>query len=175
MRNDTVQDDLTDTPAGFHPATLADIREIAGWIKSRRDCELWAGPRIAYPLDADLLAADIDLYSADSLAMVAGNRLIGFGQIIHMEKDRAHLARIIIAPRLRGQGLGKLLLCELMARARRQGCRHISLYVDRRNRIALSLYAGLGFERAPRPSDEQASADSLYMLCLCAHTRGSTA
>jgi ribosomal protein S18 acetylase RimI-like enzyme len=171
MRNDTAQSGLTERLAGFRPATLADIREVAGWIKTRRDCELWAGPRIAYPLDPDLLPADIDLYSADSIAMVESNRLIGFGQVIHMEKNRAHLARIIVAPRLRGRSIGKLLVGELMARAWRHGCQRITLYVDRQNRPALSLYAGLGFERAPPPPDEQASADSLFMLCLCAVTR----
>ena len=172
MSTDAVPDKAI-TVARFRPATLADIRIIAGWIKTRRDCELWAGPRITYPLDPDLLPADIDLYSADSLTMEAGDNLIGFGQVLHMDARRAHLARIIVAPRLRGQGLGKLLLGELMVRARQQGCERISLYVDRRNPIALSLYAGLGFEQALPPPDEQASPESMYMLRHCTTVPGS--
>jgi len=172
MSTDVVPDKVI-TAAQFRPATLADVQVVAGWIKTHRDCELWAGPRITYPLDPDLLPADIDLYSADSLAMTAGDNLIGFGQVIHMDARRAHLARIIVAPRLRGQGLGKLLLAELMARARQQGCQRISLYVDKRNRVALPLYAGLGFEQALPPPDEQASPESLFMLYHCATVPGS--
>lgn len=170
MRVDSPKQRQIKSPAEFRPATLADLHIIAGWILTRRDCELWAGPRIPYPLDVDLLPADIDLFGADSTAMVAGNRLLAFGQVIDVSGSRAHLARIIVAPFLRGRGHGKSLVSELMARARRRGCHCITLYVDHHNQAALSMYAGLGFKQAQHPPDEQASPESLFMSCLCTTT-----
>jgi len=161
---DAPRKDLPGTPAGFRAATLDDIHEIAGWIHSRRDCELWAGPRLPFPLDLDLLPGDIDLFHADSVALEEEERLVAFGQVIYMDEDRAHLARIIVAPGSRGRGYGRLLVSELMRRARQRDYQVLSLYVDRHNRRALALYAGFGFTRAERPPGELASSRTVYML-----------
>lgn len=163
MSTDAVPDQPLPATA-FRTATPEDVREIAGWIHSRRDCELWAGPRLPYPLDPELLPGDIDLYHADSVALVEARRLIAFGQVIYMDEDRAHLARIIVAPARRGRGYGRLLVRELMRRAHERGYATVSLYVDRYNRRALALYLRFGFVRAERPQGELASARTVYML-----------
>lgn len=154
-------------PAGaavlFRRAGLNDVREVAAWITTPRECELWAGPRLPFPPDPDLLPADIDLFNADSVAMLEGGRLIAFGQVLYMDGVRAHLARIIVAPDRRGCGHGRALVDELLRRAQRQGYGLVSLYVDRDNPRALSLYAGFGFRQAQRPPGELASARTLYL------------
>jgi|GEM_PF-1324165 len=147
----------------FRRAGLEDLREIAAWITTPRECELWAGPRLPFPPDLDLLPADIDLFNADSVAMVEDGRLTGFGQVIYMDIHRAHLARIIVAPDRRGCGYGRELVRELLRRAQRHGYALVSLYVDRDNRRALSLYAGFGFRQAQRPPGELASPRTLYL------------
>jgi ribosomal protein S18 acetylase RimI-like enzyme len=125
---------------------------------------MWAGPWLPYPLDPELLPADIDLYGADSVAMVEDDRLVAFGQLMHVDAKRAHLARIIVAPAERGRGRGRVLIGELVRRALVQDYACISLYVNRGNPAALALYRRFGFRRAPRPPGEQASSNSLYML-----------
>ena len=162
---DATQQKPAAAPARFRQAHPEDVYEIAGWIRSRRDCELWAGPWLPYPLDAELLPADIDLYGADSIAMVEKDRLVAFGQLMYVDTQRSHLARIIVAPNERGRGRGRALIGELIRRAREQGYACISLYVNRANPAALALYRRFGFRRAPRPPGEQASSDSVYMLC----------
>jgi len=154
-------------PAGddivFRRAGLDDVWEIATWITTPREAELWAGPRLPFPPDPDLLPADIDLFNADSVALVEAGYLIAFGQVIYMDDCRAHLARIIVAPARRGCGYGRELMQELLRRARERDYAVISLYVDRDNRRALSLYAGFGFRRAQRPPGELASSRTLYL------------
>lgn len=149
----------------FRPATIDDLREIAGWIRSRHDCEFWAGPYLPYPLDLELLPADIELHETESVVMQDGERLLAFGQLLEKDGDCGHLARLIVNPACRRHGHGSELVRELLERARRHGYRAVTLNVDRNNSDAQAMYARLGFQHARRPAGEFASPRSDYMLC----------
>lgn len=149
----------------FRPATRDDLQELAGWIRSRQECEFWAGPYLPYPLAPELLPADIELDSAESVVMLEGQRLLAFGQLLEKDRDSGHLARLIVNPACRRQGQGSKLVRELLARARRRGYRVVTLNVDRDNAAAQALYAHLGFRHGRRPPGEYASSRSDYMLC----------
>jgi len=57
----------------------------------------------------------------------------------------AEILTLAVAPRARGKGLGRALLCEAIAKAERQGAGAMFLEVSADNRPALALYARLGF------------------------------
>lgn len=149
----------------FRQATTDDLLEITDWIRSRRDCELWAGPYLPYPLDLDLLPRDIDLHSADSVVLFEGPHLMAFGQLLEKNDHSGHLARLIVNPEQRQRGYGSKLVMELLQRARHKGYRSVTLNVDKNNHPAQAMYAGLGFHHDRRPSGEYASPQSDYMLC----------
>lgn len=144
-------------------ATLAELTEVASWITSARECELWAGPRLPFPLDVSVLPARIDFDEARTFAMSSGDRLVAFGQIVPKALRRAHLARVIVAPAVRGCGHGERLIRSLIDEARRQSHLRISLNVDRENVPAIALYSKLGFFEAQRPADEPDAHGSRYM------------
>jgi len=144
-------------------ATLAELKEVASWITSARECELWAGPRLPFPLDVSVLPARIDFDEARTFAMSSGDRLVAFGQIVPKALRRAHLARVIVAPAVRGCGHGERLIRSLIDEARRQAHLRISLNVDRANIPAIALYSKLGFLDAERPADEPDAHGSRYM------------
>jgi ribosomal protein S18 acetylase RimI-like enzyme len=144
-------------------ATVADVRAIASWIRSARECELWAGPRMPFPVDVEQLPARIDFAEARTFALWSDDRLVAFGQIVPKSSRRAHLARIIVAPDARRQGHGERLIRSLIDEAHRQSHRRVSLNVDRQNDPAIALYSKLGFQEAPRPADEPDAHDSRYM------------
>ena len=144
-------------------ATLAELTEVASWIRSARECELWAGPRLPFPLDVTVLPARIDFDEARTFAMSSGDRLVAFGQIVPKALRRAHLARIIVAPTVRGRGHGERLIRSLIDEARRQAHLRISLNVDRANGPAIALYSKVGFLEVPRPADEPDAYGSRYM------------
>ena len=144
-------------------ATLAELTEVASWIRSPRECELWAGPRLPFPLDVTVLPARIDFDEARTFAMSSGDRLVAFGQIVPKALRRAHLARVIVAPTVRGRGHGERLIRSLIDEARRQSHQRISLNVDRENVAAIALYSKLGFLEAERPDDEPDAHGSRYM------------
>jgi ribosomal protein S18 acetylase RimI-like enzyme len=73
----------------------------------------------------------------------------------------AHLARIILAPDARGQGLGTTLCELLMAEAAHStGAGAFTLRVYRDNDPALAIYERLGFAVVPGLSDERGFFDA---------------
>lgn len=144
-------------------ATLSDLDAVVSWIASARECELWAGPRLPFPLDVTTLPARIDFDEARTFAMSSADRLVAFGQIVPKALRRAHLARVIVAPEARGHGHGERLIRLLIAEASRLLHVRVSLNVDRENAPAIALYSKVGFHEAGRPTDEPDAHGSRYM------------
>jgi ribosomal protein S18 acetylase RimI-like enzyme len=89
--------------------------------------------------------------------------LAGFGQALPMSPRRTHLARVIVRPDVRGQGIGRALVETLLSRAAETGAAVATLNVYRDNAAAAALYTSLGFARAERPSGEPPSHDTWFM------------
>ena len=147
----------------FREATSADVGQVASWLRSRRECELWAGSRFAYPLDPDALPAQLHLDTTQSVCLFDGHDLVGFGQLLAADRERLHLMRVIVAPTARGKGFGRSLVGELLRRAREAGSARASLKVNSGNAAAIALYESLGFRRAESPVAGAPSSASWYM------------
>ncbi|MCL6611035.1 MAG: ribosomal protein S18-alanine N-acetyltransferase [Peptococcaceae bacterium] len=59
--------------------------------------------------------------------------------------DEAHVTNVAVHPELRGRGVGRALMTELLGRAAVLGADRITLEVRVSNRAARSLYKSLGF------------------------------
>lgn len=59
----------------------------------------------------------------------------------------ARLYSLVVDPAARGRGLGRILLADAEAQARRAGCRGLRLEVRQDNRAANALYAAAGYRR----------------------------
>lgn len=70
--------------------------------------------------------------------------IIGFGGVMIIG-DEAHVNNLLVAPKRRGEGVGKELMVELMQAAVVEGAKHMTLEVRSQNVAARALYAGLGF------------------------------
>jgi ribosomal protein S18 acetylase RimI-like enzyme len=145
------------------PATLADLSEVASWIATARDCELWAGWRVKFPIDRTSLPEAIGFAEHSSFSLVSGRDLVAFGQLVGKDQGRGHLARLIVKPALRGRGHGEALVAALLERAQREAFACVSLNVDSANERAATLYLKLGFADASRPADEPLSPGTRYM------------
>ncbi|PCI37041.1 MAG: hypothetical protein COB53_07650 [Elusimicrobia bacterium] len=147
------------------PASLSEIQQVTSWVTSEEDCRLWAGPKLAFPINFKTLPVEMDIEDSDSYALYDGDDLAGFGQLKRKGKERVHLARIIISPEHRKKGLGRILVGQLLEKGRQKGCIRASLNVYKGNRAAHWLYASLGFEILERPNSDQALNGSHYMEC----------
>jgi ribosomal-protein-alanine N-acetyltransferase len=144
-------------------AVPGDLEAVASWIGSQRECALWAGPTVPFPLEPVGLPDQIQMAGATNLAFDDTLGLAAFGQALSKPCGRAHLARVIVRPDLRGQGIGRALVEALLCRAAEAGLTVATLNVHRDNAGAAALYASLGFARAERPSGESPSHDTWYM------------
>jgi putative acetyltransferase len=78
-----------------------------------------------------------------------GERAVACGGICRFDDTRAELKRMYVVPEARGRGLGRRVLVELEAEARRLGYRGVVLETGDRQPEALGLYRSAGYERIP--------------------------
>jgi ribosomal protein S18 acetylase RimI-like enzyme len=97
------------------------------------------------------------LESGGVAVLIAGGGPDGFAQlrfrpsVITGARD-AYLEELYVDPRRRRRGLGRALLQEAMATARRDGATHMDIAVDESDEAAVNLYQSLGFtNREPGP------------------------
>jgi GNAT superfamily N-acetyltransferase len=76
-------------------------------------------------------------------------RAVGCGGVCRFDDTRAELKRMYVAPGARGRGLGRRLLEELEAEARRLGYAGVVLETGDRQPAALGLYVSAGYARIP--------------------------
>jgi ribosomal-protein-alanine N-acetyltransferase len=88
-------------------------------------------------------------YSQSAYATVAklGKRIIGY-QICSATMFSAHLARLAVSPELQGQGIGYLLVQDLLEYFTRKGLGLITVNTQHDNHSSLALYHKIGFRSA---------------------------
>ena len=149
-------------------ATLSDLALVATWVGSAYECELWAGPRVRFPIEVQALPGQIDFSETHTFALVEQGEVVAFGQLIAKCCGRGHLARLIVAPAFRGRGYGESLVRALLERARERALEKASLNVNEANARAIALYEKLGFRDASCPFDEPPSPGVRYLERLLA-------
>jgi ribosomal protein S18 acetylase RimI-like enzyme len=145
-------------------AIEADISHLMSWFPTERSIDIWAGPGFRYPLTPETFQEDIRWRQMDSYCLVSPQReVLAFGQI-YDRHGRINLARLVVSPDRRGQGIGKQLVALLMKKGRDSfPLREYSLFVYKDNYPAKACYAGLGFEEHEYPRDDEMADSCIYM------------
>jgi ribosomal protein S18 acetylase RimI-like enzyme len=120
--------------------------QVAGWARTAHEVALLCG-REEYPFPAELIGSwrkiDSDI---QSYLFFDGDRAIGYGEVwLDADEDEVELARIIVDPDLRGQGIGAELVRALLTPALAAGHPDIFLRVRPDNAVAIRTYLGVGF------------------------------
>jgi len=129
------------------PATLQDLQTVLTWITSPEDLKRWGGPLLTWPPQAEMTWQQIEAPAHKVFALVDdAGELAGFGQTLIREENGVHLGRIILSPALRGQGVGRVLMHNLIEKGREHyHPNYFSLYVYSDNLPAVKLYRSMGF------------------------------
>lgn len=78
--------------------------------------------------------------------LVEDEKVVGYGELwSDAEEDEIELARIIVAPGIRGKGIGRVLVRRLLAQALKAGRSDVFMRVHPDNRPALRCYRRAGF------------------------------
>ena len=134
------------------------------WFRTRRSVDIWGGPKFRYPFTPETFYEDVHWEEMDTycLANFPG-QMSAFGQI-YERHGRINLARLVVAPESRGQGVGKKLVASLMDEGRRIfPLREFSLYVYHDNHVARACYVGMGFEEDQYPAGDEMGDSCIYM------------
>jgi ribosomal protein S18 acetylase RimI-like enzyme len=130
------------------PFQEAHAATVLGWIRSPEEAEAWASIHLD-EVGVERLRRwheDPDVHPYVGLAR---GGLVGYGEVWEdAEAREAELARIVVAPELRGRGLGRRLTRLLAERAQDAGFAEIWLRVVASNSAALAAYRSAGFVRA---------------------------
>lgn len=133
------------------------------WFNDEQALFSWAGPGFGYPFDDASFTADLHLDELSSFALTSDtSELLAFGQF-YARLGKCHMARLVVSPHHRGQGLAAELLRLLCERGSRElGTEGFSLFVLEDNAAAIAAYRKFGFEIARYP--ETMPADNcVYM------------
>jgi len=125
------------------PADSAEV--VSGWARTREEVIMWCG-RPAAPVPAGQISAWAREDGVQPFGLYRDGRLVAYGELwIDDDEAEVELARLIVDPGERGQGLGRHLVTALAAVARSRHPR-VFLRVHPDNAAARRCYAGTGFE-----------------------------
>src|SRR6185437_10483533 len=127
------------------PADSAEV--VSGWARTREEVIMWCGGPAA-PVPAGQINAWAREDGVQPFGLYRDGRLVAYGELwIDDDEAEVELARLIVDPGERGQGLGRHLVTALAAVARSRHPR-VFLRVHPDNAAARRCYAGTGFEPA---------------------------
>lgn len=139
------------------PFVTDDAQLVASWAVGDDVVRAWCaveGDRVPADVVAGWSQADdVEAYTLND----EGGRLVAYGELwLDDEEGEVELARLLVAPDERGQGIGRRLVAALVDRARRTHPElgQVILRVRPENIPAIRAYVAAGFVDVP--ADEQA-------------------
>jgi len=77
---------------------------------------------------------------------IAGGKSVGCCALLPMDEGEFEVAKMAVAPGHQGSGIGRRLLCAVIAEARRMQARRLYLETNHILKPAIRLYESLGFQ-----------------------------
>ncbi|MFE3162656.1 GNAT family N-acetyltransferase [Streptomyces sp. NPDC059224] len=127
------------------PFAAAHAVTVAAWPTSAGEVVMWCGQK-EFPLPARVITDWQRDEDVRAHVLMEDERVVGYGELwLDADEDEVELARIIVAPDSRGNGLGRVLVRELLARALAAGYSDVFMRVHPHNGTALRCYRAAGF------------------------------
>jgi ribosomal protein S18 acetylase RimI-like enzyme len=145
-------------------ATEIHLEQLMDWFADARSVNVWGGPKFRYPYTPATFSEDCHWGRMATFALESpDDGFAAFGQVYERYR-RINLARLIVHPDLRGQGVGRRLVELLIEVGPTVVDRaEFSLFVYRDNTPALECYQRAGFSIRNYPVDAP-MADVCYYL-----------
>jgi ribosomal protein S18 acetylase RimI-like enzyme len=148
---------------GLREVTDADFDQLMTWFPSAGALSTWSGPDFRFPFTRETFQEDCRWPGMQSRVLRANGELLAFGQF-YERHGRINLARLVVNPARRGEGLGSRLVAALLDEAPAfVGGDEFSLYVLRDNAAALRCYRSAGFRVADYPEGDPWADTCFYM------------
>lgn len=131
---------------GLTPTSNKNYIELMSWFSSEDELSLWSGPNFRYPFNLNTFKSDLNIETLKSFSLISNDGdLLAFGQY-YLRLDRCHLARLVVNPNFRGQGIAAILMGQLCTLGKSDlSVNSCSLFVFKHNKSAIKTYIKLGF------------------------------
>lgn len=136
----------------FKKMDIQDLEEIKDVLLSDFD-DFWS-----YEVLREELLSDSSLY----IVAKKQNEIIGFAGI-KIIIDEADIMNIVVKKSYRNNGIGSLLLENLILTSNKKNLNFINLEVDCKNTIAINLYKKFGFEEISLRKNYYKNNDAIIM------------
>jgi len=128
----------------LHPFPADSAGVVSGWATTNEEVAMWCGHPAA-PVPAAQINAWAHEDGVEPFGLYRAGRLVGYGELwVDDDEAEVELARLIVDPGERGQGLGRCLVTGLADLARSRYPR-VFLRVHPDNIAAQRCYAAAGF------------------------------
>ncbi len=117
------------------------------------------------PWTENMFIPEVEDVNAVYTIGVRGDEVICYGGF-HKVFDEAHITNIAVKSSERGKGLGKLLMSELLNRARLAGMNFATLEVNIKNTTAINMYMSFGFKVEGVRKRYYNNVDDAYIMWL---------
>jgi ribosomal protein S18 acetylase RimI-like enzyme len=128
----------------FEPLDAALAERVCTWAESVAEVALFAGTSLLWPFSAAQLLAVAAQQQRQVVVLALDDLPLACGSLQRLP-DSARIGWVLVDPKRRGQGWGRVLVTHLVQLARDTGAERITLGVYQDNLPARSLYADLGF------------------------------
>ena len=145
-------------------ATSTDLDTLMTWLPDADSVAMWGGPGFKYPFTKRSFRKHCHWQEMDSFSLKsAEGEFVAFGQV-YDRIGRINLARLIVKPDMRRQGIGRRLIEMLMQVGRDLfALDEYSLFVHKENIAALRCYESLGFEIRDYPTKHSLAGIAHYL------------
>jgi RimJ/RimL family protein N-acetyltransferase len=137
----------------LRPFDATDFDALASWFADQAELLTWGGSDVRYPLDIAQMAGMLAQTASDPPARLAWTAEVAGAKAGHIQlvlewgNRTARIARVVVAPPYREQGLGGRMLASVLATAFDElSLRRVELNVFGGNTAAQALYARAGFQ-----------------------------
>jgi ribosomal protein S18 acetylase RimI-like enzyme len=130
----------------LRPFTADLAATVVSWPRSVAEVAMWCG-RTDGPVSVETVVGWSAEQGVRPFGLHDGQRLVAYGELwLDDDEAEVELARLIVDPRRRGQGIGRILAARLLALAQAEHD-DVFMRVHPDNEAALRCYAAVGFTR----------------------------
>lgn len=132
-----------------------DAGTVVSWLRGPDDAVALAGTGAPWPYSPDVLVTAATAPGRHARTLTRGDdptAVLGHVVVVRVSATTGRLARVVLAPELRGRGHSGAFLALAAEEALRLGIAELALFVVPGNEPALRAYAAAGYRRtAPDP------------------------
>ena len=144
-----------------------DYDTLIHWIDSERLNYQWGGPNFDFPLDHNQLEHHCVKSEVLPFIFTSNGEEAGYVELFKVSDSQYRICRVFVSNDFRGQGLAKIMLKQLIEKAREEyNAQVLTLAVFERNVVAKGCYESLGFVVTSRESGTRSFDGELWDLLL---------